>query len=199
MFDDDAFVMPDSFEEDDIDIFAELGVTGARPANSPSVQKQQQNENLAILLADNEADETLGTEEPVFSADVVQAVENTNISLSDETISELLEVLVKQDLSSSEGKEIIESIPANAKLNLESARVVKTNDEYEISVIIDVDGSGPVRPFAKIKSENNILKLDETPNTIPSGWIPLYNILRDLLTKAMQMLSSTKFTINNNI
>ena len=199
MFDDDAFIMPDSFEEDDIDIFAELGVTGARPANSPSVQKQQQNENLAILLADNEADENLGTEEPIFSADVVQAVENTDISLSDETISELLEVLVKQDLSSSEGKEIIESIPANAKLNLESARVVKTNDEYEISVIIDVDGSGPVRPFAKIKSENNILKLDETPDTIPSGWIPLYNILRDLLTKAMQMLSSTKFTINNNI
>ena len=199
MFDDDAFVMPDSFEEDDIDIFAELGVTGARPANSPSVQKQQQNENLAILLAENEADENMGTEEPVFSADVVQAVENTDISLSDETISELLEVLVKQDLSSSEGKEIIESIPANAKLNLESARVVKTNDEYEISVIIDVDGSGPVRPFAKIKSENNILKLDETPDTIPSGWIPLYNILRDLLTKAMQILSSTKFTINNNI
>ena len=173
MFDDDAFVMPDSFEEDDIDIFAELGVTGARPANSPSVQKQQQNENLAILLAENEADENMGTEEPVFSTDVVQAVENTDISLSDETISELLEVLVKQDLSSSEGKEIIESIPANAKLNLESARVVKTNDEYEISVIIDVDGSGPVRPFAKIKSENNILKLDETPDTIPSGWIPL--------------------------
>ena len=199
MFDDDAFVMPDSFEEDDIDIFAELGVTGARPANSPSVQKQQQNENLAILLAENEADENMGTEEPVFSADVVQAVENTDISLSDETISELLEVLVKQDLSSSEGKEIIESIPANAKLNLESARVVKTNDEYEISVIIDVDGSGPVRPFAKIKSENNILKLDDTPDTIPSGWIPLYNILRDLLTKAMQILSSTKFTINNNI
>jgi len=199
MFDDDAFIMPDSFEEDDIDIFAELGVTGARPANSPSVQKQQQNENLAILLAENEADENMGTEEPVFSTDVVQAVENTDISLSDETISELLEVLVKQDLSSSEGKEIIESIPANAKLNLESARVVKTNDEYEISVIIDVDGSGPVRPFAKIKSENNILKFDETPDTIPSGWIPLYNILRDLLTKAMQMLSSTKFTINNNI
>ena len=199
MFDDDAFVMPNSFEEDEIDIFAELGVTGARPANSPSVQKQQQNENLAILLADNDVDEDQITQDPVFGTDVVQAVENTQISLSDETIGELLEILVKQDLSSSEGKEIIESIPANAKLNLESARVVKTNDEYEISVIIDVDGSGPVRPFAKIKSENNILKLNETPDTIPSGWIPLYNLLRELLTNAMQMLSSTKFTINHNI
>ena len=75
----------------------------------------------------------------------------------------------------------------------------KVNDEYEISVIIDVDGSGPVRPFAKIKSENNLLNLHETPNSIPSGWIPLHNILRDILTKAMKMLSSTNFTINNNV
>ena len=119
--------------------------------------------------------------------------------MSDERISELLEILVKQDLSLSEGKEIIESIPTKAKLNLESARVTKIDDEYEISVIIDVDGSGPVRPFAKIKSENNILNLNEPPNTIPSGWVPLHNILRDILTKAMQMLSSTKFTVNNNI
>jgi hypothetical protein len=128
-----------------------------------------------------------------------QPVEDAHVILSDDRISELLEILVKQDLSLSEGKEIIESIPAKAKLNLDSTRVTKIDDEYEISVIIDVDGSGPVRPFAKIKSENNILNLNETPNTIPSGWVPLHNILRDILTKAMQMLSSTKFTINNNI
>ena len=87
---------------------------------------------------------------------VVQPVEEAQVSLSDERISELLEILVKQDLSLSEGKAIIESIPAKAKLNLESARVTKIDDEYEISVIIDVDGSGPVRPFAKIKSQNII-------------------------------------------
>ena len=40
MFDDNAFVVPDSFEEDDIDIFAELGVTGVRPANNLATQKQ---------------------------------------------------------------------------------------------------------------------------------------------------------------
>ena len=198
MFNDDAFVLPDSFEEDDIDIFAELGVTAARPANNLAAQKQMQDENLAILLG-NDDEEDNPIIEPVSQLDVVQPVDDSQVSLSDERISELLEILVKQDLSLSEGKEIIESIPAKAKLNLESTRVTKINDEYEISVIIDVDGSGPVRPFAKIKSENNILKLNETPDSIPSGWIPLYNILRDILTKAMQMLSSTKFTINNNI
>lgn len=199
MFDDNAFDVPDSFEEDEIDIFAELGVTGVRPANNLAVQKQMQNENLAILLGNDEEDENPIIEPPVSQTNVVQPVEEAQVSLSDERISELLEILVKQDLSLSEGKEIIESIPAKAKLNLESARVTKIDDEYEISVIIDVDGSGPVRPFAKIKSQNNILNLNEPPNTIPSGWVPLHNILRDILTKAMQMLSSTKFTVNNNI
>lgn len=199
MFDDNAFAVPDSFEEDEIDIFAELGVTGVRPANTLHVQKQIQNENLAILLGNNEEDDNQIIEPPIPHNNVVQPVEEAQVSLSDERISELLEILVKQDLSLSEGKEIIESIPAKAKLNLESARVTKIDDEYEISVIIDVDGSGPVRPFAKIKSQNNILNLNEPPNTIPSGWVPLHNILRDILTKAMQMLSSTKFTVNNNI
>ena len=199
MFDDNAFAVPDSFEEDEIDIFAELGVTGVRPANTLAVQKQIQNENLAILLGNDEEDDNQIIETPIPHTNVVQPVEEARVSLSDERISELLEILVKQDLSLSEGKEIIESIPAKAKLNLESARVTKIDDDYEISVIIDVDGSGPVRPFAKIKSENNILNLNEPPNTIPSGWVPLHNILRDILTKAMQMLSSTKFTVNNNI
>jgi hypothetical protein len=199
MFDDNAFAVPDSFEEDEIDIFAELGVTGVRPANTLAVQKQIQNENLAILLGNDEEDDNQIIETPMPHNNVVQPVEEAQVSLSDERISELLEILVKQDLSLSEGKEIIESIPAKAKLNLESARVTKIDDEYEISVIINVDGSGPVRPFAKIKSQNNILNLNEPPNTIPSGWVPLHNILRDILTKAMQMLSSTKFTVNNNI
>ena len=199
MFDDNAFAVPDSFEEDEIDIFAELGVTGVRPANTLAVQKQIQNENLAILLGNDEEGDNQIIESPIPHTNVVQPVEEAQVSLSDERISELLEILVKQDLSLSEGKEIIESIPAKAKLNLESARVTKIDDEYEISVIIDVDGSGPVRPFAKIKSQNNILNLNEPPNTIPSGWVPLHNILRDILSKAMQMLSSTRFTVNNNI
>ena len=199
MFDENTLETIDSFDEDDIDIFAELGVTGVRPTNNLAEQKQQQNENLAILLGNNEEDEYTADNEPVPQMNITPAAKEPYGSLPDETISELLEILVKQELTVSEGREIIDSIPAKAKLNLESAKVKKVNDEYEISVIIDVDGSGPVRPFAKIKSENNILNLHETPNSIPSGWIPLHNILRDILTKAMQMLSSTNFTINNNV
>ena len=199
MFDENTLETIDSFDEDDIDIFAELGVTGVRPTNNLAEQKQQQNENLAILLGNNEEDENTADNEPVPQMNITPAAEEPYGSLPDETISELLEILVKQELTVSQGREIIDSIPAKAKLNPESAKVKKVNDEYEISVIIDVDGSGPVRPFAKIKSENNILNLHETPNSIPSGWIPLHNILREILTKAMKMLSSTNFTINNNV
>ena len=196
MIDENAFDLPETFEEEDIDIFAELGVAGVRPINNATDQQQQQNENLAILLSDNESVDSVD-EEVLSEPNVV--IESNKVHLPDKTISELLEILVKQELHSSEGKEIINNIPENAKLNLESAKVTKNHDEYEISVIINVDGSGPVRPFAKIKSENNVLSVSGAPNSIPNKWVPLYDILRDLLTKAMQMLSSTKFTINNNI
>ena len=196
MIDENAFDLPETFEEEDIDIFAELGVAGGRPINNATDQQQQQNENLAILLSDNESVDSVD-EEVLSEPNVV--IESNKVHLPDKTISELLEILVKQELHSSEGKEIINNIPDNAKLNLESAKVTKNHDEYEISVIINVDGSGPVRPFAKIKSENNVLSVSGAPNSIPNKWVPLYDILRDLLTKAMQMLSSTKFTINNNI
>ena len=193
MFDDGAFEIPDSFDADDIDIFAELGVSGNNQITSANDVKKQQNENLAILLADEE--KTIQTTHD-NAVDLVN--ESGGFSLPDETISELLEILVRQELHSSEGKEIISNVPGNAKLNPSTAKVTKCENEYEISVIIDVDGSGPVRPYAKIKSENNILRLEAAPKSIPSDWIPLHDILRDVLTKAMQILSSTNFTINNN-
>ncbi len=193
MFDQEAFSVPDSFNEEDIDIFAELGVSSGIPNNNLTSNHNQQEENLAILLSGNEMDE----EKPstnVAESDLVTG----NPHLPDETISELLEILVKQELHSSEGKQIISNVPGNAKLNPSTAKVVKKHDEYEISVIIDLDGSGPVRPYAKIKSQNNILCLEDAPPSIPGSWLPLHDMLRDILTKAMQMLSSTNFTIHNN-
>ena len=193
MFDQEAFTMPNSFNEDDIDIFAELGVTSGNPNNNQTSKPNNQQENLAILLSGNEMDE------PKPSISVIESdLSSDNFNLPDETIGELLEILVKQELHSSEGKQIISIVPGKAKLNPNTAKVVKKQDEYEISVIIDVDGSGPVRPYAKIKSQNNILCLEDAPKSIPTTWSPLHDILRDILTKAMQMLSSTNFTIHNN-
>ncbi len=198
MFEEEAFVLPESFEEDEIDIFAELGVVNNRPVAANSAQNFQ-NENLAILLSeDNEADH----QEDVQPINVVQneaLIETQMATISDETITELLEVLVKKELHSLDHDTIISKIPTKAKFNLETAKVSKSEEEYELSVIIEVDGSGPLRPFAKVRSENNSLLIEPAPKTIPSSWIPLYEALRDMLAKAMQALSSTSFTINKNV
>ena len=106
MFDQEAFTMPDSFNEDDIDIFAELGVTSGNPNNNQTAKSNNQQENLAILLSGNEMDEqkpSISVIESDLSAD--------NFNLPDETIGELLEILVKQELHSSEGKQIISNVP----------------------------------------------------------------------------------------
>ena len=198
MFQEEAFVLPNSFEEDDIDIFAELGVVNNQPVAVKSNQEFQ-NENLAILLSEDdeaepliETQESLATQQPVVN-------ETSTTTISDETITQLLEVLVKKELNSLDQESIISKIPTKAKFNLETAKVSKSDEEYELSVIIEVDGSGPLRPFAKVRSENNSLLIEPAPKTIPSSWIPLYEALRDMLAKAMQALSSTNFTINKNV
>ena len=198
MFQEEAFVLPNSFEEDDIDIFAELGVVNNRPAAVKSSQDFQ-NENLAILLAEDDESEPQEDVQQINTAQNETVIETQMTTISDETITELLEVLVKKELHSLDQDSIISKIPTKAKFNLETAKVSKSDEEYELSVIIEVDGSGPLRPFAKVRSENNSLMIEPAPKTIPSSWIPLYEALRDMLAKAMQALSSTSFTINKNV
>ena len=198
MFQEEAFVLPDSFEEDDIDIFAELGVVNNRPAAVKSSQNFQ-SENLAILLAEDDESEPQEDVQQINTAQNETVIETQMTTISDEIITELLEVLVKKELHSLDQDSIISKIPTKAKFNLETARVSKSDEEYELSVIIEVDGSGPLRPFAKVRSENNSLMIEPAPKTIPSSWIPLYEALRDMLAKAMQALSSTSFTINKNV
>lgn len=198
MFQEEAFVLPNSFEEDDIDIFAELGVVNNRPAAVKSSQDFQ-SENLAILLAEDDESEPQEDAQQINTAQNETVIETQMTTISDETITELLEVLVKKELHSLDQDSIISKIPTKAKFNLETAKVSKSDEEYELSVIIEVDGSGPLRPFAKVRSENNSLMIEPAPKTIPSSWIPLYEALRDMLAKAMQALSSTSFTINKNV
>lgn len=197
MFQEEAFVLPNSFEEDDIDIFAELGVVNNRPTAVKSNQEFQ-NENLAILLSNDDDAEPLAETQVSITTQQPAVTEASTPTISDETITQLLEVLVKKELHSLDQESIISKIPTKAKFNLETAKVSKSDEEYELSVIIEVDGSGPLRPFAKVRSENNSLLIEPAPKTIPSSWIPLYEALRDMLAKAMQALSSTNFTINKN-
>jgi hypothetical protein len=187
-------------------MFAELGLTPQ--VNSPTISMPEinstviRNDPLAAFMDDDD-EAILETDDFGFIIEDGGILENQSEELSmppasDETIAELLQVLVKKELRQRKdrGEEWLSELPAEARANIESAKVIRDSDAYHLSLIIDMVGSGPVRPFATVLSTDN--GFETAPSSIPSAWMPLYNVLRDLLVQAMNTLSSTRISVNHN-
>ena len=207
----DFFNAQEVIENDDeeIDMFAELGVVNNQQNHSAAVQSAPVDTTHMDLLAAfmEEDDESVEPEQQdgfVFVSENEMVGEEEIIktmpSISEETIAELLEVLVKKELEEREsrGEEWLSELPAHARADIHSAKVVKDQDAYQLSLIIDMGGSGAVRPFATVQSTQGSVTLNDAPSTIPAMWIPLYNVLRDLLVQAMNALNSTRVGVNLN-
>jgi hypothetical protein len=123
--------------------------------------------------------------EPIQSAPVSQH------SLSNEVITELLEVLVKKELHAraERGDDWLSALPAQARAEIESAKVIKEQEAYHLSLIIDMVGTGQVRPFATVLSTGDGALPVNPPSHLAQSWYPLYNALRELLLQAMDSLS----------
>ncbi len=206
----DFFNAPQIVEnnDDEVDMFAELGLT-PRSNQLNSTTNVVNNDlpvvdPLAAFMDDDDepildtVDFGFVTETPIVEDITVEEVSMP--SLSEETIAELLEVLVKKELMQREesGVEWLSDLPAQARADIASAKVIRDRDAYHLSLIIDMVGSGPVRPFATVQSTDEGLKIETAPSTIPNIWLPLYNVLRDLLVQAMNALSSTRISMNHN-
>jgi hypothetical protein len=201
-------------DEEEIDMFAELGVINTQQNSVAAVHSMQNNsahmDLLAAFMEDDEVPEpqqedgfVFVTEskpiveiEPMAQKQVVQPMP----AIPEETIAELLEVLVKQELKQREnrGEEWLSELPAQARADIQSAKVIKDQDAYHLSLIIDMGGSGAVRPFATVQSTQDGVKPNSPPSSIPAAWVPLYNVLRDLLVQAMNVLNSTRVGVNLN-
>lgn len=206
----DFFSAPEVIENDDeeVDMFAELGVVNTQQSN-PTAAQQAMNDSthmdlLAAFMEDDEINEVQPEEDFVFVSDSEPVKKEENIqttpAISEETIAELLEVLVKQELKQREvrGVEWLSELPAKARADIQSAKVTKDQDAYQLSLIIDMGGSGAVRPFATVQSTQEGVKPNSPPSSIPAIWIPLYNVLSDLLMQAMNILNSTRVGMNFN-
>ena len=205
----DFFDAPQIVENDDdeVDMFAELGVINhnARQVATPTANTTVTSDPLAAFMEDDELSSLDEIDEFKFETnEVVQEqipkVVETKQNISEETIAELLEVLVKKELLQREqrGEDWLNDLPGDAKANIASAKVIRDRDAYHLSLIVDMIGSGPVRPFATVSSTNQGAKIHNAPESIPTVWIPLYNVLRDLLLQAMNALSSTRLGMNYN-
>jgi len=198
-------------EEEEIDIFAILGAVP--PAQTVVATTNQAmastiaHDPLAAFMDDDE-EETLVAdsmfdlhEEPAGmfelmseDAPVHEPVLNepvTQHSLSNEVITELLEVLVKKELHAraERGDDWLSALPAQARAEIESAKVIKEQEAYHLSLIIDMVGTGQVRPFATVLSTGDGALPVNPPSHLAQSWYPLYNALRELLLQAMDSLS----------
>lgn len=201
---------PEQVDEEEIDIFAELGAV--RPS-APQAQHQQiqtslvQSDPLAMFMDDDDDVQPLLDEISVSSVEADlgsgtlahEAVEMVlqpkhDSPVSNEVISQLLEVLVKKELHSrvERGEDWLSDLPAEAVAKIESAKVVKDQEAYHLSLIIDMVGTGEVRPFATVLSTEQGTLPVAPPPQISKTWHPLYNALRELLLSAMNSLTALK-------
>ncbi len=198
-------------EEEEIDMFAILGAVP--PAQTVVATTNQAmastiaHDPLAAFMDDDEEDTLVADsmfelhEEPAGmfelmseDAPVHEPVLNepvTQHSLSNEVITELLEVLVKKELHAraERGDDWLSALPAQARAEIESAKVIKEQEAYHLSLIIDMVGTGLVRPFATVLSTGDGALPVNPPSHLAQSWYPLYNALRELLLQAMDSLS----------
>ena len=209
--------MQENESEEDIDMFAVLGAVQPTPvpaaSNLSAPMSTSSNDPLAAFM-DDEDEDTLTADslfsmndEPDVSIGITQEptvqISNVNEStpvpsskeqspvLSNEVITDLLEILVKNELQArvERGEDWLSDLPAQAVADIESAKIVKQQEAYHLSLIIDMVGTGQVRPFATVLSTGDGVLPVSPPSHLSQSWLPLYNALRELLVQAMSALS----------
>ena len=193
--------MQENESEEDIDMFAVLGAVQpnavAVQSNINAPMSTTSNDPLAAFM-DDEDEETLTADslfsmndEPNAAIEVTQEATVQSPVLSNEVITDLLEILVKNELQAraERGEDWLSDLPAQAVADIESAKIVKQQEAYHLSLIIDMVGTGQVRPFATVLSTGDCVLPVSPPSHLSQSWLPLYNALRELLVQAMSALS----------
>jgi hypothetical protein len=209
--------MQENESEEDIDMFAILGAIQptavAVQSNINAPMSTTSNDPLAAFM-DDEDEETLTADslfsmndEPNASSEVSQettvqiptfkestltaSTQDQSPVLSNEVITDLLEILVKNELQerAERGDDWLSDLPTQAVADIASAKIVKQQEAYHLSLIIDMVGTGQVRPFATVLSTGDGVLPVSPPSHLSQSWLPLYNALRELLVQAMSALS----------
>ena len=150
------------FDADDIDIFAELGAPLLTQSTTPSPPQN-------ILLEDDEP-----------------------MSVDPQLVAELLQVLAQHSIRqhSDEGINVLPESAQNVDLN--SARVTLIDDEYRLSLLVELQDNQQIRPC--VRAHRNSGELDfVTEQNIPSVWRPLYNLLENAFKQAIQSLKASAY------
>ena len=151
------------FDVDDVDIFAELG--------TPSHQQSVVSDPLQSILTEDE--EVTTPIDPVL-------------------VAELLQVLAQHTIrqQANDGTEILPESAQNIDLN--SAKVTLLDDEYRLSLLVELQGNQHIRPCVRVQHNAGAFDFVEERN-IPSVWKPLYDLLENAFKQAIQSLKSSSY------
>ena len=156
-------ITPD-FGADDINIFEEL-------SSSNSFSQTERNPLQQILLEEEEVNESIA-----FDSDV---------------IADLLQVLAHHAIVKSSGD------PANVlpdvanDVDINSARVTSQEDEFRLSLLVELQDDQKIRPCVRVRQENGSLSIVEEEEKVPKQWLPLYKMLHQALSSAIDSLKAT--------
>jgi len=155
-------ISPD-FDVDEVDIFAELG--------APLAQQRHVSDPLHSILTENE--EVSTPVDPVL-------------------VAELLQVLAQHTIRqrTNDGMDILPESAQNIDLN--SARVTLSDDEYRLSLLVELQGNQQIRPCVRVQHNSGEFDFVEEQD-IPSVWKPLYELLENAFKQAIQSLKSGSY------
>jgi len=155
-------ITPD-FDADDINIFEEL-------SSSNSFSQTERNPLQQILL-EEEVKESIA-----FDSDV---------------IADLLQVLAHHAIVKS-SKDPANVLPAVANdVDINSARVTSQEDEFRLSLLVELQDDQKIRPCVRVRQENGSLSIVEEEEKVPKQWLPLYKMLHQALSSAIDSLKAT--------
>ena len=150
------------FDADDIDIFAELG---ALSESQPVASDPLQN----ILLEEDEP-----------------------VKVDPHVVAELLQVLAQHSIRQNSDSRV-NVIPESAQhVDLNSARVTLIDDEYRLSLLVELQNNQHIRPCVRAHRNSGELDLVAEQN-IPSVWKPLYELLENAFKQAIQSLKTRTY------
>lgn len=157
-------ITPD-FDADDINIFEEL-------SSSNSFSQPQMNPLEQILLEEEEA-------------------VNESIAFDSDVIADLLQVLAHHAIvkHSDDPTNVLPDV-ANV-VDINSARVTSQEDEFRLSLLVELQDEQKIRPCVRVRQENGSLNIVEEEEKVPKQWLPLYKMLHQALSSAIDSLKAT--------
>jgi len=157
-------ITPD-FDADDINIFEEL-------SSSNSFSKTEKNPLEQILL---------GEDEEV----------NESITFDSDVIADLLQVLAHHAIVK-HADDPAGVLPAVANdVDINSARVTSQEDEFRLSLLVKLQDEKKIRPCVRVRQQNGSLSIVEEEEKVPKQWLPLYKMLHQALSSALDSLKAT--------